>query len=63
VGWLTNPPNPPIRGGLSRVTKFLAHHKVSRVGFTHFQPDSWWANPCEPSWLTLTCLCVTKQTC
>jgi len=32
--------NPPTRGGLSRVTKFLAHHKVSRVEFNHFQPDS-----------------------
>jgi len=27
--------------------------KVSWVGFTHFQPGSWWANPCELGWLTL----------
>jgi len=36
VGWLTNPLNPPTHGGLSRVTKFMAHHKVSGVGLTHF---------------------------
>jgi len=53
-----NPLNPPIRGGLSRITKFLAHHKVNQVGLRYFQPGSWWANPCESSWLTLTCLHV-----
>ena len=58
MGWWANPLNPPTRSGLSRVTKFLAHQKVSRVGFTHFQPGSWWANPCELGWLTLTCLLI-----
>ena len=42
MGWWANPLNLPTRGGLSRVAKFLAHHKVSQVGFTHFQADSWW---------------------
>ena len=56
MSWWANPLNPPTRGGLSQVTKFLAHHKVSQIGFTHFQPGSWWAKPCEPAWLTLTYL-------
>jgi len=42
--------------GWAGLQNFLAHYKVSRVGFTHFQPGSWWANPCEPGWFTLTCL-------
>jgi len=41
---VTNPFNPLTRDRLSRVVKFLAHHIMSRVGFTYFQPDSWWAN-------------------
>ena len=56
MGWWANPLNSPTRGGLSWVTKFLTHQKVSRVGFAHFEPGSWWANPCEPDWLILTCL-------
>ena len=56
MSWWANPPNPPTSGGLSRVVKFLAHQEVSQVRFTHFQPGSWWANRCEPDWLTLTCL-------
>jgi len=56
MGWWANLLNPPTPDGLSQITKFLANQKVSRVGFTHFQPDSWWANPCESGWLTLTCL-------
>jgi len=41
VGWWANPLNPPTYGGFSWVAKFLAHHKVSRVGFTHFQSSLW----------------------
>ena len=40
-GLVTNPFNPLTRDRLSRVVKFLAHHIMSRVGFTYFQPDSW----------------------
>jgi len=47
VGWWVNPLNPLTWGGLSQVTKFLTHHKVSRIRFTHFQPGSWWTNPCH----------------
>ena len=36
MGWWANPLNPPTRGGLSRVTKNLAHLEVSRVGLTSF---------------------------
>jgi len=36
VGWLINPLNSPTRGALSRVTKFLALHKVSWIVFTYF---------------------------
>jgi len=56
---VSHPFNSPTRGGLSRIVKFLAHNKVSWVGFIHFQPSWWWANPCEPGWLTLTCLIST----
>jgi len=31
----------PTHDGLSQVDKFMAHHEVSRAGFTHFQLDSW----------------------
>jgi len=51
-----NPLNPPTRGGLRQVAKFLSHHKVSQVGLTHFKPSLWWANLCELGWLTLTYL-------
>jgi len=58
---VANPLNPPTHDELSRVAKFWAHHKVSRVGFIHFYPNSWWANPCELGWLTLTCLQVWDE--
>jgi len=31
----------PIHGGLSWVTKFLTHHKMSQIGFIHLQPSLW----------------------
>jgi len=31
MGRYINSLNPPTRGGLSRITKFLAHHKVYQI--------------------------------
>jgi len=63
TGWWANPLNPSIRGGLSRVVKFLTHQKVSQVELINFKSDPWWASPCELGWLLLTCLVITKNTC
>jgi len=40
MDWLVNLLNLLLRDGLSRLVKFLAHHKMSRVRFTHFQSSS-----------------------
>jgi len=55
VGEPTHLTHQPVVGwaGLQKIWLTL---KWAGLGSLVFWPGPWWANPCEPGWLTLTCL-------